>query len=230
MKLTTERNIKCGKKISIPKLINHIEEHKFSVSNTPSLLKSNLTLREDDFNGVRGLNLYWKTSHLQFHGKHFFGNYKLNVKDKLLNIWVYQLGTSEETKNYYATITVNRDDEEKIIFKSQVSSIDLSETEVFESGAAFICPFITVKRFVKTERLKIDIELDYVWSRHEKINDILAQCKFNKHGCTIEQEGVNFTNIFHATFMHECVLLSFSLVTIRLCNFLVQKYWQKSCL
>jgi len=40
---------------------------------------------------------------------------------------------------------------------------------------------------------------------------------------------VNFINILRSNFLYESVLLTFSLVTVCLCNFLVQEYRHKSC-
>jgi len=40
--------------------------------------------------------------------------------------------------------------------------------------------------------------------------------------------GVNFINILCANFLNESALRRFSLVTVRLSNFLAKGYWQKS--
>ncbi len=48
------------------------------------------------------------------------------------------------------------------------------------------------------------------------------------HAC-YEKSGVNFINILLEPFLLESVLQSFSLVTVCLCNFLVQEYRRKSC-
>jgi len=40
---------------------------------------------------------------------------------------------------------------------------------------------------------------------------------------------VNFINILLATFLHKSVWLSFSLITVWLCNFLAKEYGRKSC-
>jgi len=39
---------------------------------------------------------------------------------------------------------------------------------------------------------------------------------------------VNFINILPANFLYKSALGSFFLVTVWLCNFLAQKYWQKA--
>ena len=46
---------------------------------------------------------------------------------------------------------------------------------------------------------------------------------------TPSRAGFNFNNILHAAFSYESVCTAFSLVTVWLCNFLVPKYWHKSC-
>ncbi len=42
--------------------------------------------------------------------------------------------------------------------------------------------------------------------------------------------GDNFTNILWVDFLSKSVLRSYSLLTVWLCNFLVQEYWRKSYL
>jgi hypothetical protein len=194
----------CKQKISISKLMDHVVEHQLRSGNPPSSFRIALNVSEESLQIVNRSVAYWETSYLQFHGKHFFGIYKLNAKDKELNFWVYQLGTPEETKNYNATITIENDDEEKLSFKSQVSSIDIPETEVYESGAVFICPLITIKRLMKQNSIEVNIEIDYVWYSYGKTEDIPPtvniRCKFSKHGCNIEDADESIKS--HET---ECV-------------------------
>ncbi len=44
-----------------------------------------------------------------------------------------------------------------------------------------------------------------------------------------ETSGVNLTNILRTAFSYKRVLLSFSIITVWLCNFLAKEYRQKSC-
>ncbi len=44
-----------------------------------------------------------------------------------------------------------------------------------------------------------------------------------------QSEGVNFTNILRAAFSYESFARSFFVLRFKVCTFLAQKYWCKSC-
>ncbi len=56
---------------------------------------------------------------------------------------------------------------------------------------------------------------------------LLQICNGVTHGPYYE--GVNFINILHATFSYKSVLCCVSLITVWLCNFLIQECQSKSC-
>jgi len=68
----------CMKRTSVPHLIEHIAEHKFSTRQNLGSHSALMNVREELFTSAKRQSLYCLPTHLQIHGKHFFVMKKLN--------------------------------------------------------------------------------------------------------------------------------------------------------
>jgi hypothetical protein len=96
------------------------------------------------------------------------------------------LGTVEESKRFQSKISLSKDAASQT-FTCQVSSIDQSEEEVFESGAVCIVQDVVAKLLwdKANESILHQIEIDYVWPLNQaEVPETKFKC--NHLGCDNE--------------------------------------------
>ena len=126
--------------------------------------------------------------------KHFFGEVQRDSKKKEWTLWVYMLGTADEALDFEAKITVSNGGKGSLTFTVPVNSVDMSVTDVYESGAHASFPDVIAKRMWKKEeeRISIEFEVQYSWTNRNSSNQevdkpaTLFKCCNLKHGCDVE--------------------------------------------
>ena len=65
-------DLSCSKKLSIPKLLEHVEVHALVKGKFPGRFKSYLTLKDGVFDVKAEKVSYWRTGHIRFMKDNFF--------------------------------------------------------------------------------------------------------------------------------------------------------------
>jgi len=183
----------CVKIVSLSKLVEHVSTvHQLTVGSDTGSFRSRNTLKEADFSASH--QLFWGPCHFMFLQKHFFGEVSRNSKKKEWTLWVYMTGTPDEALAFDAKIKVSNGKKGSLTFTVPVSSIDMSATDVYESGAHASFPDVIAKRMWKKEEERIDVEFEVEYSgvrrpkknRSENKSVNLTKCRNSKHGCNVE--------------------------------------------
>ena len=145
----------CEKLVPMIRLIKHMEE-------VHSVYKaSGYTIQYDNLGTQIENQVQIHPAHFMFDGVSFFSFvWRTFVPERRWYIWLYMVGTPDETKYYFYTVKITSDEfNEEMIYSGQPASLQIERDEISTMGRCLAFNDTIAKRFCQQDCFKIIFDI-----------------------------------------------------------------------